>query len=93
MVTAKKGCDMINRHAEVGRPKSLQEWLGMLRAKLYADGQMSGPSAYGLARAATKIDRRRRLAVGIEMATPVAALGVQLAVGVAHAMRPLPPRP
>jgi hypothetical protein len=66
-------------------PQSLQQCDSMPRAKLYADGHMSGSSAYGLARAAAKRDRRRRLAVGVETATLTAALGVHRAVSVAHA--------
>jgi hypothetical protein len=42
---------------------------------MYADSQMSGLSAYGLARAAHKVGRRCRKAVGVEMSTPTAALG------------------
>jgi hypothetical protein len=58
----------------------------------YVDDQMSGPSTYGLARAAPKHDRQHRLAVGVEMATPTAALSVHQVVGIVHGMRPLPPR-
>jgi hypothetical protein len=61
------------------------------RARLYADGQMSGPSAYSLAGAAPKRNRRYRQAVGVEKATPRAALGVYLALGVELAWPPLPP--
>jgi hypothetical protein len=72
---------------------SLQEWQSMPRAKLYADGQISGQSVYILSRAAPKRGRRCRLAVGVETATPTAALGVHQAVGVAPGMCPPSPRP
>jgi hypothetical protein len=59
-------------------PNSLQEWPETPTAKPYAEGNLSGPSAYGLAGAAPEDDRRRILAVGVEVATPRAAVGVYL---------------
>jgi hypothetical protein len=58
-------------------------------AELYADGQISGPSAYGLAGAAQEADRRRILTVGVEVSTPRAAVGVNLALGVEPASMPM----
>ncbi|KAK1610641.1 hypothetical protein QYE76_034314 [Lolium multiflorum] len=69
------------------------EWEKTPTAELYADGQMSGPSAYGLAGAAQEADRRRVLTVGVEVATPRAAVGVNLALGVAPASPALAPAP
>lgn len=51
----------------------------------YADGQMSGPSAYGPARPASPSDPRRIVAVGVAKSTPRAALGIYLALGVDRA--------
>jgi hypothetical protein len=62
--------------------ETLQEWPETPTAKPYAEGFLSGPSAYGLAGAAPEDDRRRILAVGVEVATPRAAVGVYLALGV-----------
>jgi hypothetical protein len=69
----------------------LQEWQTTPTARVYVDGQMSGPSAYGLARAPLNIDRRRTHVVSVEEATPRAALGVYLALGVASTSPPLAP--
>jgi hypothetical protein len=52
---------------------SLQEWDATPRARLYADGQMSEPLAYGLTGAAPNRDRWCRQTVGAETATPRAA--------------------
>jgi hypothetical protein len=72
---------------------SLQEWEKTPTAKLYADGFLSGPSAYGLAGAAHEPDRRRTNTVGVEEATPRAAVGVTLALGVAPASPLAQPAP
>ena len=65
--------------------ESLQEWEATPRARLYADGQKSGPSAYGPARPACQKDPRRSVAVGVARSTPRAALGISLALGVDRA--------
>jgi hypothetical protein len=52
---------------------------------LYADGQKSGPSAYGPARPACPFNTRRNVAVGVATSTPRAALGISLALGVDRA--------
>ncbi|KAK1683794.1 hypothetical protein QYE76_044642 [Lolium multiflorum] len=59
----------------------------------YAEGFLSGPLAYGLARAPPEDDRRRTDAVGVEVATPRAALGIYRALGVASTSPPLAPAP
>jgi hypothetical protein len=63
---------------------------GDTTARVYADGQMSGPSTYGLAGAARNAGRRRRHTVGVEVATPRAAVGVYLALGVGTSTAPVP---
>jgi hypothetical protein len=65
----------------------------MPTAKPYAEGILSGPSAYGLAGAAPEDDRRRVLAVGVEVSTPRAAVGVYLALGVDTSIGPAPSAP
>jgi hypothetical protein len=65
----------------------------MPTARVYADGFLSGPSAYGLAGAAHEPDRRRTNTVGVEEATPRAAVGVTLALGVAPASPLAQPAP
>jgi hypothetical protein len=62
----------------------------MPTARVYADGFLSGPSAYGLAGAAPEDARRRTLAVGVEDATPRAAVGVNLALGVGTSVAAAP---
>jgi hypothetical protein len=69
---------------------SLQEWWDTPTAKPYAEGFLSGPSAYGLAGAAPEDARRRTLAVGVEDATPRAAVGVNLALGVGTSVAAAP---
>jgi hypothetical protein len=59
-------------------------------AKPYAEGFLSGPSAYGLAGAAPEADRRRLHTVGVQVPTPTAALGVYQALGVGSSMVPIP---
>jgi hypothetical protein len=61
---------------------SLQEWPETPTAKPYAEGFLSGPSAYGLAGAAPEAGRRRLGTVGVQVPTPRAAVGVYLALGV-----------
>jgi hypothetical protein len=63
----------------------------MPRAIMYIDDQMSGLSAYSLARALPNVDRRRTHAVGVEEATPSAALSVYLALSVASTSPPSRP--
>ncbi|KAK1603116.1 hypothetical protein QYE76_059160 [Lolium multiflorum] len=62
----------------------------MPTARVYADGQMSGPSAYGLAGPARDDDRRRLRTVGVHVPMPRAAVGVYLALGVGSSMVPVP---
>jgi hypothetical protein len=71
----------------------LQEWRAAPTAVAYADGQMSGPSAYVRSRAAAQRAPRRRHPLGVEKDTPTATLGVPKAVGVARASAPIPLRP
>jgi hypothetical protein len=71
----------------------LQEWLAAPTAVEYADGQMSGPSAYVRSMAAAHLAPRRRHTLGVETDTPTATLGVLKAVGVALACAPVPLRP
>ncbi|KAK1604137.1 hypothetical protein QYE76_027810 [Lolium multiflorum] len=59
-------------------------------APVYADGQMSGPSAYGLAGPARDDDRRRLRTVGVHVPMPRAAVGVYLALGIGSSMVPVP---
>ncbi|KAK1621417.1 hypothetical protein QYE76_026934, partial [Lolium multiflorum] len=49
---------------------------------LYANGEKSGPSAYGLARPACQNNSRRSIAVGAARSTPRETLGIPLALGV-----------
>jgi hypothetical protein len=72
---------------------TLQEWLAAPTAVAYADGQMSGPSAYVRSMAAAHLAPRRRHTLGVERDTPTATLGVLKAVGVALACAPVPLRP
>jgi hypothetical protein len=72
---------------------ALQEWLAAPTAVAYADGQMSGPSAYVRSMAAAHLAPRRRHTLGVETDTPTATLGVLKAVGVALACAPVPLRP
>jgi hypothetical protein len=77
-----------------GKPNNiLQEWRDAPTAVAYADGQMSGPSAYVRSRAAAQRAPRRRHTLGVETDTPTATLGVLKAVGVLKASAPVPLRP
>ena len=72
---------------------TLQEWRVAPTAVAYADGQMSGPSAYVRSMAAAYEYPRRMNTLGVERATPTATPGVRKAVGVARACAPVPLRP
>jgi hypothetical protein len=49
---------------------------------MYADGNLSGPSAYALRGVSGRRRRRRRKAVGVRSSTPTATVGVVVCVGV-----------
>ncbi|KAK1604213.1 hypothetical protein QYE76_027886 [Lolium multiflorum] len=72
---------------------ALFEWLAAPTAEAYADGQMSGPSAYVRSMAAAHRAPRRMETLGVERATPTATLGVCKAVGVPQPCAPVPLRP
>jgi hypothetical protein len=68
---------------------TLQEWEAKPRARVYADGQNSGPSTYGPARRARQKCPRRTEALVVCPATPrLHALGASVDVDVGLSTRP-----
>ena len=61
---------------------TLQEWSGRPTAGGYADGNLSGPSAYQLGTIHRHVGRRRTIAVGVAITTPTAPFGLYIALGV-----------
>ena len=64
---------------------SLQEWGGRPTAGGYADGNLSGPSAYLLNSIRRDVSRRPTFAVGVNKSTPRVTLGLDMAVDVDRA--------